>query len=280
MKKAFSLFLGRAARRGWIAAGILMLIASAGPAVAGTLHFGVRCQSDFQNGWVSSVDDNTACNDFISEIQIAHTVDFYFNLHGAQSAFYNGQPAETCDSCGGADSVDFFFMMTHGLVANNDANLAGYAMWDDACAGTNPPGCYAWTSAMRFGSVGKQLKVLATFSCDTLKNDDGKLPNRWKGPFAGGLKMVVGSHNLLWDSNDSQATSNFAGDIINGGVAIGSAWLNSLYYNNNNNQPTVANTGANSADCWKRQGLTLNNMDSTPALRDGAIGYYCWTNWN
>jgi hypothetical protein len=279
MKKAFSLFLGSAARRSLMAAGILVLIASANPAVAGT-HFGVRCQPDFQNGWLPSVDVNSACNDFISEIQMDYPVDFYFNLHGARLAFYSGQSVETCDGCGGADSVDFFFMMTHGGIDNTDSNIAGFAMWDDACPGTKSPGCFAWTSAMRFGSAGKQLKVLATFSCDTLKNDDGKLPNRWGSPFAGGLKLVVGSHHLLWDSNDSQATNLFAADIINGGVSIGSAWLNSLYYENNSNQPTVANTGANSTDCWNRQGITMNKLDSTPVLRDGAIGYYCWTNWN
>jgi hypothetical protein len=80
-----------------IAAAILLL-ASAGSAVAGA-HFGVRCQADFQNGWLPSVDVNTACNDFISEIQTDYPVDFYFNLHGARVAFYSGQSAETCDSC-------------------------------------------------------------------------------------------------------------------------------------------------------------------------------------
>ena len=280
MKETFLVFVTSVARKGFVAtAGALMLTALASSAVAGSIHFGVRCQSDFQAAWAPTIDVYTACGDFISEIQSVYPVDFYFNLHGAQTDFYYGQAGETCNSCGGTDSVDFFFMATHGTIANNNANYAGYAMWDDACAGTNPPGCIAWTPSMRLGSSGKQLKVLATFSCDTFKNSDGLFVNRWGNAYKGGLKIGVGGHDLLYTGNDSQATTNFATYMLSGS-SIGWSWLDSVYYANNSNHPTVANTGTNSTDCWNRQGLTVNNVMSATALRDGGIGYYCWTNWN
>jgi hypothetical protein len=254
-----------------VMAGIAMLMTFASPAVAATIHFGVRCQSDFQNGWLPTIDVYGECSNFISEIGPAGAVDFYFNLHGAQVAFYYGQGAETCDSCGGVDSVDFFYMSTHGGIANNDPNYAGYAMWNN--------NTLAWTPSMRFGSSGKQVKALATFSCDTFKNSDGLFWNRWKSAYSGGLKVGVGGHDLLYIGNDTQAGTEFAA-YMRQNLSIGSSWLEAVYYANNSNHPTVANTGANSADCWNRQGVTLNNVMSESVLRDGAIGYACWSNWN
>ncbi len=63
---------------------------------AAKMQFGVRCQSEFQNNWTPPMDVNGTCDDFISGIQSADPVDFYFNLHGAQPAFYFGDAAETC----------------------------------------------------------------------------------------------------------------------------------------------------------------------------------------
>ena len=94
------------------------------------MHIGVRCQNDFQYNWAPTIDAYSMCWQFISTINSTDYVDFYFNLHGAAPAFAYGNPAETCNSCGGVDSVDFFFMNTHGGIANNDPNYAGYGMWD------------------------------------------------------------------------------------------------------------------------------------------------------
>ncbi len=277
MKKTLLSLLSNAVRGALImVAGSVMLTTFAPRASAGTVHFGVRCQSDFQNGWAPTIDVYNACSDFINEISPVEYVDFYFNLHGAQAALYSGQAAETCNPCGGADSVDFFFMITHGTIANNNADYAGYAMWDDTCSG----GCIAWVPSMRFGSVGEQLKALATFSCDTFSYADGLLWTRWKTAFSGGLKVGVGGFDLLYTGNDTQAGTNFAANMRSN-YAIGWSWLDSVYYANNSNHPIVANTGANSTDCNNRQaGITVNNLVSTKPLRDGQIGYYCYSYWN
>jgi Family of unknown function (DUF6345) len=273
MKATFLTSLSSALRNALIVmAGITMLTIFTSPATAQTMHVGVRCQSAFQNNWNPTIDVYGACDDFISWIHRAEYVDFYFNLVGAQPAFYYGQGAETCNPCGGVDSVDFFFMMTHGGIATNNANYADYAMWD-AYTG-------AWINDMRLGSSGRQVKVLATFACDTFKNNDGLFWNRWGNAYRGGLKIGVGGHDLLYTNNDTQATTNFAQYMRNAGTPIGWAWLDSVYYAQTSNHPTVANTGVNSGDCWNRQGLLLNNVMSAPTLRDSQIGYICWTNWN
>jgi len=279
MRKIFSQLLGKAVRNALMVVASSAMLATFASHASAQTHFGVRCQSAFEDGWAPTIDVYSACDDFINEISPVHPVDFYFNLEGAQLAFYNGQAAETCNGCGGADSVDFFFMITHGTIASNNADYAGYAMWDDACSGTNPPGCIAWTPDMRFGSAGHQLKVFATFSCDTFKYSDGLLWNRWSTVFSGGLKVGVGGFDLLYTGNDTQAGTNFAVNMRNNN-SIGWSWLDAVYYANNSNHPIVANTGANSTDCWNRQGLTLNNVLTESALRDGQIGYYCYSYWN
>ncbi len=278
MKPTFLSSLSSAVRNALIVmAGLTVLMTFASPAMATTIHVGVRCQSDFQNGWAPTIDVYGECDNFISEISPVDPVDFYFNLHGAQPAFYKGQAAETCNSCGGVDSVDFFYMSTHGGYSGDQA---AYAMWDASCPGSAGwPGCVAETPSMRFGSAGKQAKVFASFSCDTFYNADGLLPTRWGSAFAGGLKIGLGGHDLLYTGNDTQAGTEFAA-YMRSNLSIGSSWLEAVYYANNSNNPAVANTGANSTDCWNRQGVTLGNVMSEKVLRDGSIGYYCWTNWS
>jgi uncharacterized protein DUF6345 len=235
------------------------------------MHIGVRCQADFQNTWAPTVDIYPACNDFISQIQSTDYVDFYFNLHGAAVAFQSGNAAEPCNPCGGVDSVDFFFMITHGTIANNNANYAGYAMWD--------ANSIAWTPSMRLGNSGKNLKVLATFSCDTFKTSDGLFWSRWGSAFSGGVKVGVGGHDLLYVDNSTTAATNFV-TRMQSGQAIGGSWLEALWYANNSNHPSVANTGVNSTDCWNRQGATMQTVQTLPTIRDGSIGYVCWSGWN
>jgi hypothetical protein len=246
---------------------------SASPAAAQTyhwpMHIGVRCQADFQNNWADTISAWSACSGFNNQIVNSDYLDFYFNLHGGQRAFASGDPVETCNGCGGVNSVDFFMMYTHGTIAWNDATYAGYAMWDD--------GSIAWAPQMRLGGAGQQVKVFSTYSCDTLKTSDGLFWSRWYNAFAGGVKILTGGHDLMWDN--TSALTNYAQRLQNG-ESIGSAWLEATYYADNRNTPSEANTGANPWDCWNRAGATMQSVQEMPALRDGQIGYMCWAGWN
>src|SRR5271166_3206500 len=114
-----------------VLAGITMLTIFASPAMASTPHFGVRCEDSFQDNWLPTIDVEDGCSNFIDVIELDYPVDFYFDLEGAQTDFYYGDGGETCLKCGGVDSVDFFFMSTHGDDNVESVNDAEYAMWDD-----------------------------------------------------------------------------------------------------------------------------------------------------
>jgi hypothetical protein len=166
-------------------------------------------------------------------------------------------------------------MNTHG---GANATAAYYAMWDQ--------NSQAYTSGMRFGDgmsftnhpVGRDLMGFATFVCDTLKTSDGRFWNRWSRAFSGGLEIALGGHDLLYMGNTQMGTE-FA-HRLQGGEPIGHAWLEDVWYADNNNHPSVANTGVNANDCWQRMGSNMSTVQGIPHLRDSAIGYVCWAGWN
>ena len=279
MKGTFLTSLSSSIRHALIALAGLTLVAVCTPAHA-QLQFGSRCEGSFQNGWAPSIGVDPFCTNFDAQIPVGefNTVEFYYNLHGAVNSFQYGNSEETSQSWGGPDSVDFFIMSTHGTIASNNPNYAGYAMWDDTCPGSVYPGCFAWTPTMRLGSSGRQLKALSTFSCDTLRSEDGLLPSRWGSAFAGGLKILTGGSELLYDSNEDSIGYDYA-VLMQDDNPIGSSWLKAVYNNDNSNNPGIANTGSNANNCWSRQGVQMNQLLSESVLRDSKIGYYCWSWW-
>jgi hypothetical protein len=48
--------------------------------------------------------------------------------------------------------------------------------------------------------------------------------------------------------------------------------------------PQSLTPASNANNCWSRQGVLmndlLNDLLNESVLRDGQIGYYCWTWWN
>lgn len=231
------------------------------------VQVGTRCQQDYQNGWQVDVGNNDVwnrCWNFQNTIAGTETRAFYYNLHGAEAAL---EQADGCGwACGYADSVDFFYMNTHG---GSNTSASYWAMWDQ--------GANAATSRMRLGASGRENMVLATFACST-HGTDAYTWNRWYRVFAGGMVETVGGRSTLYAGNDQSATE--LANRMDNGEAIGQSWLESTWYADNSNSPAVINTGRNSTDCWNRQGVNFNTLFSTPVLRDGAIGYMCWSSWN
>lgn len=241
------------------------------PARAGQWHlplqYGVRCQNDFQDQWAPTIDMYSMCGNFINQISATDPVDFYFNLHGAAPTFTSGDSTETCLACGGVDSVDFYFMGTHG---GNFGSTAAFGMWDD--------NSIAYSVNQRLGAAGEQVKVFATYSCDTLYTADGGFWTRWGAALSGGVKLLLGAHDLFYDGN-SQKGTEFASRMQDG-EPIGQSWLEAVWYADNNNHPSVANTGVDANDCWNRAGINLPGLPYESVLRDGQNGYVCWAGWN
>jgi hypothetical protein len=209
------------------------------------------------------------CGTFNNQIRQTENLEFYYDLHGAQSVI-----EQTNDSCGwacgsAADSVDFLYMNTH---AGANGSSAFWAMWDQ--------NSNASTSNMRLGDDSRGSMVLATFACFTLQTINGGQPFGRAGttPLAGGLVMMVGGHGSLYSANDQSAT-DFASRMQDG-EPIGQAWLESAWYADNRNTPSAMATNANANDCWNRMGVTIPTLFATPILRDSAIGNMCWSTWN
>jgi hypothetical protein len=238
------------------------------------LHVGIRCQADYEGDWHYNLDAYPSCTGFINEIALTDYVDFYFNLRGGAAGFTNGNGAEVCNSCGGVDSVDFFFVMTYGGVAfdqTNDRTYAQLAMWDRYTNSLS----HEW----RFGDSGKNAQVFAAYAPDIMKTSDGLFWDRWGRAMSGGVKIVLGGHDMLYQYNRTGAVANFA-YRLQVDEPIGAAWLEALWYADNYNHPSEANTGVDANDCWNRAGATMQTVQTMPALRDSQIGYVCWVGWN
>lgn len=231
------------------------------------LKVGVRCQEDFQNIWAATLNGVwDTCNRFGSRMSWSDEWTYYYNLHGGKWPLESS--GDGCGAgCGGSDAVDIFFLYSHG---GNWGNQAIFAMWDD------------WSTAssisMRLGDTDRGLSVFAGYACDTFQTSDGGFVNRWYPAFAGGLRVGLGAHGLVYDGNPQKGTE-FASRMEDG-EAISLAWNEAVWYADNRNTPSAATTGANSTDCWNRHGATLGNLTSLPRLRDWQIGYLCWSGWN
>ncbi len=234
------------------------------------LHVGVRCQQEYESNWqhpLGKVWQN--CWDFGDQMSKDNWWDFYFNLHGAAQPLGSdgdgwGQPA------GAADSVDFLFMFTHGLIDPNFGDAtADYDMWD----------AHSVVSVrnMRLGDNDIGLSDLATYSCDTMRIDGGEVYNRWYPAFAGGLKIAHGAHDNFYD------VPNHARDFarrIQDGNQLATAWSTATLLAYSENHPMTITTGRDPSDCWYRHGARVNNIKYLERVRDTDIGYMCWSFWN
>ncbi len=233
-------------------------------------NFGVRCQNDFENGWIPHIETYSMCDSFTSTMRQSGTQSFYYDLkdgpdYTAGAGFTAGSVEETDARSGGVDSVRLFLVDTHANAATaEDAQLGMWAQHE-----------YVHSSALRLGSY---AWILAVYGCDAFKTSDGHLWNRWIGAFAGGLKVGLGAHGIVYDDGP-QKGGEFASRLENG-EPVARSWNEAVWYANNNNTPTSATSGADAKDCWSRMGMSLSGVAAAPALRDGDIGYLCWSEWN
>lgn len=241
------------------------------------IQVGVRCQQEYQNNWLPDVGNNVVwrrCGNFVYQIGLTDKVAFYFNLHGAKPTLE--ETDDNCgQACGGAESVDFLYLNTRG---GANSSTAYFAMWDQDS--------FALTSNMRLGNRVWQgvstegLKVLVTFSSSTLLLSDGNtnILNRWLATFSAGLVLVAGAHGTLYAGNPVSG-ADFA-SRMQVGEPIGQAWLESTWYADNRNTPTIMNTGINANDCYNQSKTALQGFYATKVLRGFDVRYLCWASWN
>lgn len=238
-----------------------------GDNVRGQAHFGTLCQADYQNNWRDTLPNSwNRCGWFNDELDETDIFDFYWNLHGARSAY------STCDDCAdfGADSVSLLYTNTHGSALNmNDARLV---MWNqNVRALTN-------TDNWRLGNESRMLSIMANYACETLAAADssGQMIDRWRNTFRGGLRMALGSHDKLWDSITTDECGEDFADYLQGGDTIKWAWFDGNGDWWEDQDVKVLATGSGETNCNNRKNtMRWQNFGSFGRLRDGNVNWFC-----
>ena len=256
----------------------VFLMGSSGAALASDTHdFGTRCQQDFQNDWQSSLPNTyRACSSFNETMMDAgNQRRFYYNLQNTSATQYRLHDVGD-HTTHGADTLTGLFVATHG------GAFSGrwvYTLHED--------GEYAESNKMRLGDDAKELRLLMSYSCDTMKGDSDFV-QRWRNVFRGGLSYATGAHGDLYFYGSRRTMRSIGDDLATEmveGTTMRSAWRiafkdRSSRWNSNDNSPAVLAVQKNSADCahW-RQNATWTNIDGYIQDRDHNARIYCWTRW-
>jgi hypothetical protein len=238
---------------------------------AGGARFATYCQESFQNGWQETLSyANERCSMFRSQLNNTDTDVFYFNLNGAKPFIEQGGDHQP--DLKAIDDVDLMYMMTHGGATTTDAR---WTMWNDSTR--------AMSSNMRLGDSawwGGGLAIYAQYSCKTMKSLDNLLVNRWGPVLRGGLKLVLGSHDILWDGERTDECGEAFAENIQYQQSFRTAWRDALYDTFLFQDIAVMATGTDSSNCSSRKNnMKWQNFGSHPFIRDGSIGITCWEQW-
>lgn len=240
------------------------LLAGMGSGAAFGARFGTACQEEYQNNWQNELHYQwERCSAFNSELDDTDTKVFYYNLHGAKWWWENGGDQLA------PEVVALFYAGTHGGAWGN---RSVWAMWDQ--------NQLADSSNMRLGDEANQLSLFFTYACETLKFSDGNLWTRMGPIMRGGVRFAGGSHGTLWDGITTDETGEDFADNLQHQHTLKYSWKDGNSDWATEQDVAVMATGTNSANCAaRRDNMTWQNHGSYPRLRDGQIGYYCYTYW-
>jgi Family of unknown function (DUF6345) len=244
----------------------LALCAGTAPAQA-QAWFATECQQDFQDKWLKTLPGTwDRCKWFNQELNDTDLHHYYYNLDGAKDRW------EDAADQWFMDDVDLLYASTHGGAWTNPT-MSVWSMWNYKTR--------ANSTSMRLGDESWNLSVLATYACETFKTSDG---NHWKrlGPmFKGGLRFGLGSHDKVYSGDTTNEVGEDFADGLQKGKSFKYAWKdgNSDWWVDND--LTAMTTGANADDCHNRRAnMKWQNFRNFPALRDGQIGWRCWSKWD
>jgi hypothetical protein len=239
-------------------------------AVGGGL-FGLYATDYYQNNWDNNFCDSSGCygwattNGFGNRFDDFNTKLFSWGLGGTKSYLEDTNDHLT------SDAVDVLWLFTHGEAL--DAANSLWRMWDSQQN--------AVSTSMRLGDEARGLKIFASFACGVMKYSDGMFWARLGSIFRGGLKYMVGSHDLIyWGWTMDESGRDFAANL-HGSQGIHNAWKNAMSDWWHANDVTAAATGTSIQDCWNRHHSYDHYLSNTfPVLRDGMITHYCYYSWD
>lgn len=226
--------------------------------------FGVWCQADYQGGWLPTLSHSwDRCSGLIDQMNATVPELFYWNLHGAKP-FFEGALDQVW-----TEAADFVFLNTHGGAFST---TAAYAMWNS--------NVNAFTTSMALGNESRGTSIFSSYACQTLA-DDGKIPTRWASTLGGGLRMVTGSFDTVYDSWTTDDVGEDYAEDLQDGDTIAEAWKDGASDWYADADLGVLATGTNKTNCFDRiNGMTFQNFSSFPALKTGAIGFFCRRFWS
>jgi len=244
---------------------VYCLLIGAAPQAVAQARFGTGCQSDFQNNWQNTLPHVwERCSWFNNELDDTDYKIFYYNLSNAKWWWETGGDQLTLDN------VNLFYASTHG---GGWYSQSVWAMWDQ--------NMLADSTYMRLGDEAYGLSIFATYACETLKFNDGRMWTRMGPIFRGGLRIALGSHDKLYDSVTTNETGEDFADNLQKGYSIQYAWQDANSDWATSQDVTVMATGVNSSDCaYRRDNMTWQNYTYYGRLRDGSISYYCYRYWD
>lgn len=232
------------------------------PAAARAGEFGTRCQATFDNGWQASLPYVYGrCAGFNDRMDDNNVGLFYYTIVGNSGFTYNDGSAYY----GGVDSVDLFYVSTHGGVNATDAILARRAQ-----------NTFALSSQWRFGDNSNQAAIFSQYACKTLQIDNNAY-GRWDNVFKGGLYLATGSHDLFYDAWDTEETGYDYADGLTHGVTVKWAWFdgNSDWWYGQDVAIYASSSGSLSACQSRRDNMTGQNINSYTRWRDGNMNRIC-----
>ena len=256
-------------------------VESSAKAIIGGGTFGTYAGEEYQNGWQPSFCIDPwwwwktcyavqTTNAFTTGMVVhAHaTRGFRFDLNNTK--VYLEDTADEIEP----ETVDVLWLFTHGSV---DGTVAHWYMWNQ--------GVTAQSNYMRLGDEAKGLKLFISYACHTLFFGDGDMwATRLDPIFRGGLKIMVGSHDIInWGETMNEAGDEFA-EALGDNRSILTAWHYALDDWNFDNDATIVATGSSWGDCFDRLQNTNYDqvLDNTvrPPLRYGVGWAYCLWYWD
>lgn len=239
-------------------------VATVRQASATTKNFGTDCQEAFENNWQDTLHYAwETCNGFNGAMDDFANKEYYYNLRGAQDYW------EIPNDQNRLERVDLAFSNTHG---GTNSSQAFWTMWDSGVFATSPN--------MWLGNESKGLSIWATYSCETLK-DDGNLWARWDTVMAGGLRIVVGSHDTVWSAYTTDEVGRDFAENLESGMSIRNSWRYGLEDWYHDQDAAVMSTGTDSSDCNGRlTNMDWDNFDNYPRRTSTNPGWWCEDHWS
>jgi hypothetical protein len=238
-------------------------------------QFGTRCQSDFEGGWLTTLDyAYDRCDMFVDELDDSDTSLFNYTLKWGESGF-SSDVDDGLVSKGGVDSVDLFFVNTHGgamqklsdgtVAPSPDARLA---LWKKKTR--------TFASTWRFGDNSDQARIFSQYACETLRIDDLAY-GRWDQVFKGGLQLATGSHDKVYDGETTDEVGEDYADNLQSGMSVKWAWFDGLWDTFIDQDVAIyASSSGSLAECkLRRDWITWQNFDSFAQYRDNNMNRIC-----